>query len=143
MEKIQKQITSTTTIFVASDGTEFSSDAQCKRYEESAECAIKEALYKYRTNPTIFDDSAWIIDGGNEGSCFGVILSSDDALYAARVFFKHFENIHAAQKITDELLGKRVIIFGNYDSTCFWWKTEEMIKERLEEIFTPKSKETN
>lgn len=59
------------TVYVAKDGTEFSCEAHCKQYEESASCAYKMRLSNCLTKIEVSNVLDYILDGErNEGTFY-------------------------------------------------------------------------
>ena len=116
MEIVRKEVKTIKIVYTASDGTEFTSQDECRKYEASASCAIKEAFYKCRINKE--NHSEWSVFGcgSDEVEVFGVVLKDEKDLYAARVYFKHFGY---DKEISEDILNTKLIVFKGDDWVYF------------------------
>lgn len=111
------------TVYVAKDGTEFSCEANCKQYEESASCAYKMRLGNCLTKVEVSNVLDYLLDGErNEGTYYKFTPQTETDI----INFIAYVNTHAYGEISNYALcvppsmihvGKKYLVLVPYDST--------------------------
>lgn len=139
--------------YQAEDGTIFTTEAECKKYEESAYAAVKAMFDKICVEQSwggkefaecnIFESFGY----GGEEFCFVVAdIKTEEDLKVANMYGK-MRDPHWKSTIGTEYIGKRVLIaLGNdcWDKVFYVRGTEdsmiEEFKRTMEEFFRPDQK---
>lgn len=110
------------TVYVASDGTEFSCEDSCKQYEESASCAYKMRLGNCLTKVEVSNVLDYLLDGErNEGTYYKFTPQTETDI----INFFAYVNTLAYGKISNYALcvppsmirvGKKYLVLVPYDS---------------------------
>lgn len=111
------------TVYVAKDGTEFSCEANCKQYEQSASCAYKMRLGNCLTQVEVSNVLDYLLDGErNEGTYYKFTPQTETDI----INFIAYVNAQAYGEISSYTLcvppskiqvGKRYLVLVPYDST--------------------------
>lgn len=141
MKKIEKviQINQTQIEYEAFDGTTFKDEVQCKKYENSAECVIRSRCLSHCVNTTLFGED--FIDLCNEGHVYGIYIDSKETLDHIIMFFNYYQNTTCVKKLTDDMIGKKIIIASNDENDYFWMYEYEKIINSFKSLFEEKSNE--
>lgn len=111
VEKTIQEITG----YEADDGTWFRTEAECKKYEESAHCAAKSAADKYITNRSILEAVIGDLCGCYEDDM--EVYDIKDA-HALQVVNTYFGSMNPSNRmIPPECIGHKVCIQHYYDDT--------------------------
>ena len=132
MKKIQKEIVRTEyqTVYVALDGTEFISEEECKKYDNSAKCVL---MAKYNKLVVKESDESEIIGIGCEDDVVQIakIESQNDAdlilqiVVACNDYYhneEHKKDLESVRhRIQRALYSDGLLVIGrNYDMNEFW-----------------------
>lgn len=144
MKKITKTITEERVVgYEAFDGTTFFSEAECKKYEESAVGVASKLAWAYLVRECSADE---FFDSGEIS--FLVFDVPDEKAYCAIANWAHLEGAWDAGEFTPDYIGKRVAFHHCYGSElCFskWCATEEAATNfylnAIRRVFADKEKE--
>lgn len=131
------------TSYEAFDGTQFKTESECIKYEESAHSAVKKAAWHYlvaeRADDAVFtccEDSLCTFD------------VPDTTAYNIIRHWMELANLYHKELFTPDYIGKRVGVMHGYGDD-FWFYSEcatkeQMLKfytERIEKLFADKETE--
>ena len=148
MKKIQKEIKTYESVYVANDGTEFKNESECRAYDESAKGVLNARL------------RAIIVKKSNEESIYGVgscdypveVLkpTADDAQTLLQAFLlynsyltekeEYADRIERAQKLIERAINENDCLFvgRGYNGEDFWfYGTCNSITENVRKNVTP------
>lgn len=138
MKRIEKEIKSYKTMYVANDGTEFSSEEECRKYDESAKGVIFAKYNKLILGKT--DESA-LYDGSDEHEIDVVKPTCErdkDTIMQVYYYTCGQERGEAAKKFEDYIeraIKEDDVVFmdWNYDHDWCWIiGTRNSVKENIE-----------
>ena len=127
------QITKEEITYIANDGTEFKIEDECRKYEDTAECAIWSALAKIvqekSSVESIIDDS---IGFAYDGVFYAIqINSTNDIEIVNKWIVNTLGEKYAEEKcISTEAIGK-TLIFEEYEGWIVNWGTIDEMVERF------------
>lgn len=139
MRKIEKEtrreIVEKTVIYEAVDGTTFSSEENCKKYEESYECSIRACFNKI---PQVRTDASSLYFQGEPDDSEAFMLKPRNiedihAINAILNFVDH-TNKGNGQLVTQDDIGKTIMICFGYDGIIkngWYWllRKDEYLKK--------------
>lgn len=140
MKKIEKEIqrVEKNVVYVANDGTEFSLESECRKYEESAKCVL---MTKYN-KLVVATKSEYEIFGVGREECvydFVKLSSQGDCDVVMQAYF--FYNQNETYRKTEECLlalGKALeekdlmLIYRGFEEEHFlWFRTKSQILEEI------------
>ena len=130
MEIKQKEIINYKNVYVAVDGMEFTDEAQCRAYENSAKGLLNILLHEMSVCGTTEDEVF------NCGSCDNTVTvvipkTKDDINKIRQFLLVHNCSENHAAGLTEEHIGKIVIITVGYDGDGAWFDTLEGIASRV------------
>lgn len=131
MKKIQKEVVtkSYVDIFVANDGTEFRSESECRKYDESA-MGVLLAKYAPMVEKTFFEDD--IFPAGYEENPVEIVRvkNQEDADILLQLFildhpyFNNEDHKEERERIVGQLnsaIGDFMLVGRGCDRDCFWF----------------------
>lgn len=117
------------TIYIANDGTEFRDEDECRKYENTAECAIKEMFNKL--NPQV------TYNVGDSNPFY--VLGCDDDLYAVKIEntnqleivnkWIRVQDKYQSNTLGDDAIGT-IQLINNYLDGILILGTPEQLKEK-------------
>lgn len=127
-----KEIKTTRTIeevtgYEAFDGTRFSSEVECRKYEDSAEGVIKARAEQYLIGETSIYG---LLDEGSD-EC-GVDIYNIPDKEAATIIAQYINIVTGdTNTCVDKYIGKELVIFWNYDRDYAWFNTLDGIIKNI------------
>lgn len=150
-EKIQKSLYE---IYIANDGTEFSTAEECRKYENSAEgvimAKIKPLIVKDIDEESILgwgncDNTVWVMKLNTQDDADTLmqacILYNDYLRYD-----EHKESLERMRQIVQRSLDEKDVIFvgRGWENDCFWfYGSRNSLKEKLDTFMNIEKKEDN
>lgn len=149
MKKIQKERVSYYDVYVANDGTEFNSQEECQKYDNSALGVVRARYEKLVVKTKTEDDILGI------GSCEVVvkilrIKSEDDVNTVMQMFLLEnphlMDNKERVEKTEKEISlalteDDFLVVNHGYDYDAFWvMGTTRQLKEQIDAFVTPDEK---
>ena len=119
-------------IYVANDGTEFSTEEECKKYEKTAECAINGMFKKLKVQETCcIGDGEPFGSFGYEDTLYAVKIENTDQLEIVNKWIADNDNYSRCEK---QLIGADKIgtiqLIDVYDGGVWTVGTPEELKEK-------------
>lgn len=150
MKKIQKEIKTYESVYVADDGTEFKNESECRAYDESAKGVLNARLKAI----TVKESNEYhIFDKGCEDNPVEVLKpTADDVQTILQVFLlynsylttnktdAHDKEIEEARKLIERAISENdyLLVGRGYDYDSFWfYGTCNSIAENIREKVTP------
>lgn len=139
--------------YEASDGKQFKTEEECRKYENSAKYAIYDQFIRLSVNGTFEECRIWENYGyGSEDYNLIVVhIKDENDLKVANMFAEmQVPNTKNEEKnrFSSSLIGKKVLVaIGNdYDTSCYIYGTEDEIVDKfrndIDKFFNPKEEET-
>lgn len=110
MKEETREKKTTETIYIAIDGTEFKDKSECKKYEESAQCAL---LAKYNPYVTTHLTEYQLFDTGSEDYEYDIFKLQHDWQIDTLIQLKHLSYSRCTQEELDGLRQKLQKNMGN------------------------------
>ena len=133
MKKVQEERKTYVTVFEAEDGTRFSSEDECRKYEATARFAVESAYRKTFSVP-------------NEEDCFSndlfpmSYISDDESIYAIKIgnvdeleVFNRLAKDKGMNVRGADVIGKVLVFVNGYDGDLYDYGTLDDIQRRYEE----------
>ena len=118
MKEIIKEVKNTYTVYQASDGTEFNSVEECKKYEDTAKCLL---LTKYRPLVKKTVTEIEVFNTGSDEYMVDILQCLRDEADIDILIQLH-RLYNSSRKINDDFYNKDIILIGrgtsydNYDN---------------------------
>lgn len=143
MKQEQIEIKTLKTVFVAEDGTQFDEKGECEKYEKTFACAMRSHIQGIALRITA-EDNIW-----NNGSCDNTVYSliphnEEDLLRIKQMVAGMGAHKSTLDRITDEYIGKVVLIIAGYENDWVSVDTlERLVKDATDDKYTICEKEAD
>lgn len=118
------------TSYEAFDGTQFKTESECIKYEESAHSAVKKAAWHYLVAERA-DDVVFYSDD----ECLCVFDVPDATAYEIILHWGAINKLYRIGEFTPSYIGKRVAFTRN-ECDGYWFYPEYATKEQMLEFYT-------
>lgn len=134
-EKKEIQKIEYVTTYIANDGTEFKSEEECRKYEETAECAIRGMFKGLKPQHTerIGESGGLFTAFDYDDDVFAVKVENASQLEILNKWVKMLDPGNYLPCFTDEAIGTIQLIVENYDGNLWFLGTPEEFKKLLNE----------
>ena len=143
MKKIEKQKTTTYTMWQATDGTEFNLEEECRKYEESAKGVLMERFKKL----VVAEEDAWeLLCGYDDNTVYAVKFESEadvdtlmqlyllDNPYMTGDEYKDHMNERRGMAESALRNGDLLLIGENCDGDLYFMNTRQAIIDKLQNL---------
>ena len=141
MKEEQIEVKSLKTVYVAEDGTKFNERGECEKYEKTFSCAMRSHIKGISLRVTA-EDNIW-----NNGSCDNTVFSviprnEEDLLRIKQMMAGMGAHKSCLDNITDEMIGKVLLIITGYDNDWVSVDTlERLVKDATDDKYVICKKE--
>ena len=144
MKKIQKEVVTYKNVWVANDGTEFTTEEECRKYDESAKGVL---MAKYAQHLVKESDEDAIFRAGSDERPVEIIFVENHEVadillqlfLLEQPYYKNEDHKESFAKITREVhdaIGDYMLIGRGYEYDCFWfYGSRKSIIENFEKNF--------
>ena len=129
MERVEIEVTNNEIRYKACDGTLFTTEAECRRFEASALCVIKSRLMSIVEK---------IVNPYDEGLCEGVDytegfiinLKDESNIHTVNLYLSYYGNT----PLTYDVKGHTIVVMHNSYDDCVWRKDLSVELEKLKSL---------
>lgn len=129
MERVEIEVTNKETRYKACDGTLFTTENECKKFEETAYCVIKSRLMSIVTS-TINPYEKNLCDNENYHTGYIVVLEDESKIDIVNVYL----NFHSHSILPYSWVSNTIILMYNEYDNCVWVKNLNNELNNLKEL---------
>ena len=134
MKTKKVETTSFYEVYVAADGREFNDREACVQYEKTFKCAIRSMIAELAISKTT--EYCMFEAGCDDNKAYALIPRNSEDILRLKQFMSACDS--NPDQVTDDMIGKKVIVTCGYDEDWAEVRTLDSIIERIEKWFVTK-----